>query len=256
MATTEQSTTEPHPVIGADFGANEWLVEEMYERYLADPKSVDVAWHDFFADYRSPNGAAPPNGPTAPRPESATTTAPPSTTAAPPQQPAAKPAAAAQAQAPAQTPAQATQPAGEEIIQLRGAAARVVQNMQSSLAVPTATSVRAVPAKLLADNRVVINNHLRRSRGGKVSFTHVIGYAVVKALADYPEMNNAFAEVDGKPALSSRPSTSTSASRSTCRARTARARWSSPRSRAPRRWTSPRSGAPTRTSSVARATAS
>ena len=188
MATTEQSTTEPHPVIGADFGANEWLVEEMYERYLADPKSVDVAWHDFFADYRSTNGAASTNGPTAPAPTPA---------AAPPQQPAAEPPAAAQAQA----PAQATQPAGEEIIQLRGAAARVVANMQSSLAVPTATSVRAVPAKLLADNRVVINNHLRRSRGGKISFTHVIGYAVVKALVDYPEMNNHFAEINGKPAL-------------------------------------------------------
>jgi 2-oxoglutarate decarboxylase len=73
--------------------------------------------------------------------------------------------------------------------------------MELSLTVPTATSVRAVPAKLLADNRVVINNHLRRARGGKVSFTHIIGYAVVRALHDYPEMNNAFAEIDGKPAI-------------------------------------------------------
>ena len=73
--------------------------------------------------------------------------------------------------------------------------------MQTSLTVPTATSVRAVPAKLIADNRVVINNHLRRARGGKVSFTHIIGYAVVRALHDHPEMNNAFAEVNGKPAL-------------------------------------------------------
>jgi 2-oxoglutarate dehydrogenase E1 component/2-oxoglutarate decarboxylase len=73
--------------------------------------------------------------------------------------------------------------------------------MQSSLDVPTATSVRAVPAKLIADNRIVINNHLRRSRGGKVSFTHVIGYALIKALESFPEMNTAFGEVDGKPAL-------------------------------------------------------
>ncbi len=73
--------------------------------------------------------------------------------------------------------------------------------MESSLHVPTATSVRAVPAKLLFDNRVVINNHLRRARGGKVSFTHLIGYAVVKALAVHPEMNNAFGEVKGKPAV-------------------------------------------------------
>ena len=87
--------------------------------------------------------------------------------------------------------------------------------MEASLAVPTATSVRAVPAKLLIDNRIVINNHLQRGRGGKVSFTHLIGYALVKALAEMPEMNNAFAEVDGKPARASSRSTSTSASRST-----------------------------------------
>ena len=73
--------------------------------------------------------------------------------------------------------------------------------MAASLTVPTATSVRAIPAKLLVDNRIVINNHLGRGRGGKVSFTHLIGYAVVKALAAAPEMNNSFTEVDGKPAL-------------------------------------------------------
>ena len=73
--------------------------------------------------------------------------------------------------------------------------------METSLTVPTATSVRAVPAKLLIDNRVVINNHLHRSRGGKVSFTHIIGYALVKALGHMPEMNNGFTEEDGKPAL-------------------------------------------------------
>ena len=85
---------------------------------------------------------------------------------------------------------------------LRGAPAKVVTNMQASLEIPTATSVRAVPAKLLADNRIIINNHLRRARGGKVSFTHLIGYAVVRALDDFPEMNNSFAMTDeGKPAL-------------------------------------------------------
>ena len=73
--------------------------------------------------------------------------------------------------------------------------------MSASLAVPTATSVRAIPAKLLADNRIVINNHLARGRGGKVSFTHLIGYALVRALAVVPEMNNAYADVDGKPVL-------------------------------------------------------
>ena len=73
--------------------------------------------------------------------------------------------------------------------------------MDVSLTVPTATSVRSVPVKLLIDNRIVINNHLARARGGKVSFTHLIGYALVKALKAMPEMNNGFDVVDGKPNL-------------------------------------------------------
>jgi 2-oxoglutarate decarboxylase len=77
----------------------------------------------------------------------------------------------------------------------------VVENMTTSLGVPTATSVRAVPAKLLIDNRTVINNHLARGRGGKVSFTHLIGFAVVHALREVPGMNAMFTEADGKPAV-------------------------------------------------------
>ena len=69
---------------------------------------------------------------------------------------------------------------------LRGAPARTAANMDASLTVPTATSVRDVPVKLLWDNRTVINNHLARARGGKVSFTHLIGYALVKALKSMP----------------------------------------------------------------------
>ncbi|MDV3222186.1 multifunctional oxoglutarate decarboxylase/oxoglutarate dehydrogenase thiamine pyrophosphate-binding subunit/dihydrolipoyllysine-residue succinyltransferase subunit, partial [Intrasporangium sp.] len=95
-----------------------------------------------------------------------------------------------------------TGPVNEDVLTpMRGASARVVANMESSLEVPTATSVRAIPAKLLIDNRVVINNHLARSRGGKVSFTHIIGYAMVKALAVMPEMNYGYTQKDGKPSL-------------------------------------------------------
>ena len=71
--------------------------------------------------------------------------------------------------------------------------------MSASLEIPTATSVRAVPAKLMIDNRIVINNHLKRTRGGKISFTHLLGYAIVQAVKDFPNMNRHFAEVDGKP---------------------------------------------------------
>ncbi|RYG77870.1 multifunctional oxoglutarate decarboxylase/oxoglutarate dehydrogenase thiamine pyrophosphate-binding subunit/dihydrolipoyllysine-residue succinyltransferase subunit [Yimella sp. RIT 621] len=92
--------------------------------------------------------------------------------------------------------------AEDEKVPLKGVAARIVTNMEQSLEVPTATSVRSVPAKLLIDNRIVINNHLARSRGGKVSFTHLLGYAIVKALKLVPDMNNALATDDkGKPVL-------------------------------------------------------
>ena len=84
---------------------------------------------------------------------------------------------------------------------LRGAPARTASNMDASLTVPTATSVRSVPVKLLWDNRTVINNHLARARGGKVSFTHLIGFALVRALRSMPEMNVGFDTVDGKPNL-------------------------------------------------------
>ncbi|GAA4610284.1 multifunctional oxoglutarate decarboxylase/oxoglutarate dehydrogenase thiamine pyrophosphate-binding subunit/dihydrolipoyllysine-residue succinyltransferase subunit [Actinoallomurus liliacearum] len=189
-----------------DFGPNEWLVDELYQKYLEDPNSVDRAWWNFFADYQpdrpakapsGADGAAPPTTPptpTAPTPKQ--TPAAPATAAKPAE--AAKPAPAA----PAKKAAPAPQvPGGAEEVRLRGVAARTVTNMEASLAVPTATSVRAVPAKLLIDNRIVINNHLKRGRGGKVSFTHLIGYAIVRALQAMPEMNASYAEVDGKPML-------------------------------------------------------
>jgi 2-oxoglutarate dehydrogenase E1 component len=61
--------------------------------------------------------------------------------------------------------------------------------------------VRVIPAKLMIDNRIVINNHLKRGRGGKVSFTHIIAYAMIKALREMPEMNTFFGDLDGKPAV-------------------------------------------------------
>jgi len=230
------------------FGPNEWLVDEMYERWQRDPDSVDKAWWDFFQDYArdtakakveaSPAAtaqvpaAAPatqPSKPAAPRPGGTgdAVDAPPlRSQPAQPRQPQERQQPATSKQdtvttqraAPA-APTSATKPAplrpgpkpestdadsadgGPTTVPLRGAAARVVTNMESSLEIPTATSVRAVPAKLLIDNRIVINNHLRRARGGKVSFTHLIGFAMVKALASMPEMNYGYSEVDGKPTL-------------------------------------------------------
>ncbi|ERG64533.1 hypothetical protein L332_08740 [Agrococcus pavilionensis RW1] len=88
---------------------------------------------------------------------------------------------------------------------LRGMPKTLAANMDKSLSVPTATSVRTVPAKLMIDQRIVINNHLRRTRGGKVSFTHIIGYALVQALKAFPSQNVYYDEIDGKPSMVAPP---------------------------------------------------
>jgi 2-oxoglutarate dehydrogenase E1 component len=172
------------------FGPNAWLVDEMHERYLSDPEAVSPSWQEFFADYQKGGNATPPAAavpaPAPPAPVAAT--------------PAPTPAASAPAAAPAAAPKPApATPEGAE--PLRGAAARIVTNMESSLGVPTATSFRVVPAKLLEVNRSIINGYLGRTLGGKVSFTHLIGYAIVQALKSVPAMNAAYAEIDGKPAI-------------------------------------------------------
>ena len=161
-------------------GPNAWLVDEMFEQYQIDPNSVSESWREFFHGYR-PNAA--------PR-AAAVTSVPPA--------PAATPATSPAAASPATAATPATAPEGTP---LRGASARIVANMESSLSVPTATSFREVPAKLLEVNRKTINSFLSRSRSGKVSFTHIIGYAIVRAIAEAtPVMNAAYSEgADGKP---------------------------------------------------------
>jgi multifunctional 2-oxoglutarate metabolism enzyme len=181
-------------------GPNAWLVDEMYEQYLDDPASVSESWRDFFADYKRDvdrQGAASNLASTAPLPTAPPPAAAPSTSPAPVNgaQPVPK------VPTPAATPAPAAEePPGEP---LRGAAARIVQNMTASLDVPTATGFRDVPAKLLEVNRRIVNGYLGRTRGGKVSFTHIIGYAVVRAIADtMPVMRSTFTtDADGKPRI-------------------------------------------------------
>ena len=241
MSASESHTPQNH--FGGSFGPNEWLVDEMYEKFLQDPQSVDPAWHEFFADYSkpvtkqetipplatAPKGGNPPLPKSAQKisaPAAAPVAAPVQPTPAPvknvtpvnnpvnppaatPAAPAAPQASTDPAKAPVSTPADPivkpiptlVTPSAAAVEPIRGVAARVVQSMEASLAVPTATSVRAIPAKLMIDNRTVINNHLKRGRGGKVSFTHIIGYAMVKALRQMPEMNTFYTELDGKPAI-------------------------------------------------------
>ncbi|MEA2932511.1 MAG: multifunctional 2-oxoglutarate metabolism enzyme, partial [Actinomycetota bacterium] len=73
--------------------------------------------------------------------------------------------------------------------------------MEASLAVPTATSTRVVPARLLEVNRKVINGYLGRIGATRISFTHLIGYAVVRALDAVPAMKSTYADTDDGPAI-------------------------------------------------------
>jgi len=225
-------STSTSPAIPEEFGANEWLVEEMHDRYQQDPGSVDPTWAAYFSENGPTTDTKPvPNGspaqatqpteasrPAPSEPKTVTkieTRTPPKAedpTPTPAPAPVAKPRHQAKAAEPAkgttepvpkdappaQRPAASDEP---QYIVLRGAPARTASNMDASLTVPTATSVRSVPVKLLWDNRTVINNHLARARGGKVSFTHLIGFALVRALRAMPEMNVGFDVVDGKPNL-------------------------------------------------------
>ena len=172
-----------------DFGANAWLVDEMYERYRDDPGSVGETWQEFFEDYKPGHILSPAIAASAPAPID--------------EPPAAVAPAPTPAPAPEPAPAPAAPAAADPGKLILGAGLAIANNMAKSLDVPTATSFRNVPAKLLEINRQVINGYRSRTGQGKVSFTHLIGYAVVRAIADdVPVMNNEFVSgADGRPRL-------------------------------------------------------
>lgn len=194
-----------------EFGANEWLVDELYEQFKVDKHSVDKAWWPILEAYHpvvdGSSAAAPP--PSAPQAQSGSepkpVTAPiPVVGQAPVARTTAKPAKPQPipAQAPSTVPSAAGQSTEEDrVTVLKGMPKALASNMDDSLTVPTATSVRTIPAKLMIDNRIVINNHMSRTRGGKVSFTHLIGWALIQALKEFPSQNVYYAEIDGKPSV-------------------------------------------------------
>lgn len=203
-----------------DFGANEWLVAEMFGQWQQNPDSVDKSWwpileryqlsqaHSFDDSAEATTGSiaiidtdstvVPVFDPNSISPATEAITVPVAKTSAEAPKTAPVPAdLPATGSIPAVTQAEEAQP---EVNILRGMAKTLATNMDASLSIPTATSVRQVPAKLLIDNRIVINSHLKRTRGGKISFTHLVGYAVVQALKAFPSQNVFYDEVDGKPA--------------------------------------------------------
>ncbi len=156
-----------------DFGVNAGYVQSLYEEWNRDPASVEESWRGLFerlrgrAEARSGDGAG-----------GVKVLAPPK--AAPPK---------------AET--QASGDAGE-LEPLTGIGGRIAENMQQSLEVPTATSVRTIPAKLIDENRRILNEHLSVRAYAKASFTHLIAFALVRALREMPRVQAAHEERDGK----------------------------------------------------------
>ena len=210
-----------------EFGANEWLVDEMYELYLQDKNLVDSTWWPVLENYHrtaedpTPTGVIPTIADVATEaaPAAEAAAAPPAAAPAPPAPVTgstpvarttslqAKPQpipADAPATAPIAAPTADADPSADAesvVTVLKGATKSLAANMDASLSVPTATSVRTIPAKLMIDNRIVINNHLKRARGGKVSFTHLIAWAIVQTLKEFPSQNVYYDEIDGKPSV-------------------------------------------------------
>ncbi len=196
-------------IIAESFGANATYVEGLLGRYRSNPALVDEAWRAYFAELLGDGaGASGGNGASASAgwPESAADgvqaaaqTEAAAQTAAP-SEPAPQASTGAQASAAVQAPAaQAAQVRGEAQ-PIRGGALKIVENMETSLRVPTATSNRQVPVKVLEENRALVNQYLKEHKRGKASYTHFIAYAILRALDRYPQLNDGYAVVDGSPA--------------------------------------------------------
>src|SRR5690348_12010475 len=151
-----------------EMGINSWLQDELYQQYRHDQSAVDESWKHLFEEGQRANGTKPtPTGP---------------------------------------TPGPSAEPSpGEQLQPLRGAAGRIAENMAASVTIPLATSQRTIAVKVMDENRRIINQHRTLVGRGKVSFTHLIGWAVVKALEEIPGLNHAYAEKDGQPFRVVRP---------------------------------------------------
>ena len=172
--------------INENFGANASYVEGLYDRYQSDKNLVDESWRTYFDDLTNgkdvQTSAKPAEEKSAAKEKSnGAATAKKETVKA------------------AESKKETSVSEGTEAKPLTGVSKVIVENMEESLTVPTATSVRSVPVKVLVENRIIINNNLKESGRGKVSFTHLIGWAIIKAVKEYPAMNNGFGVVDGKP---------------------------------------------------------
>jgi 2-oxoglutarate dehydrogenase E1 component len=206
--------TDLSEIIAENFGANATYVEGLLGRFRSNPELVDESWHTYFTELLgNGEGAAVQQATTEPaaartedarRDDDGRSDA----SAGDGQTGAAKAVAKTKAAAkPAPETKQAAPVPAEEIeaIPIRGAALKIVENMEASLSVPTATSQRRIPVKLLDENRRIINKHLQENDRGKASYTHLIAWALLRALDEFPQLNDGYGVVDGGPARLRRP---------------------------------------------------
>ncbi|NNJ53289.1 MAG: multifunctional oxoglutarate decarboxylase/oxoglutarate dehydrogenase thiamine pyrophosphate-binding subunit/dihydrolipoyllysine-residue succinyltransferase subunit [Ignavibacteriaceae bacterium] len=150
------------------FGANTWFVEYLYKQYSNSPEDVPKQWRKFFGDVTSGDEE---NGENK-KLSTLTDTI------------------------------QYPKPSEEDDVKvIAGSAERVLDNMSVSLSIPVATSQRSVPVKLLEENRILINNHLKKKNAGKISFTHIISWAILTAIKAYPVMNSTYSILNGKSSI-------------------------------------------------------
>jgi len=192
----QQNKTDLSQFIAENFGANATYVEGLLSRFRNDPALVDESWRAYFNELLGPSAAQPQeNGRTAPPQVNGDGASLSSATTAT----AIAPAAASAAPAPAPASPAAPVEAVLNATPIRGGALKIVENMETSLTVPTATSNRRIPVKVLDENRRVINKHLQERGGGKASFTHLVAWAIIRALAEFPQLNDGFEVIGGQP---------------------------------------------------------
>jgi 2-oxoglutarate decarboxylase len=207
--------TDLSELIAENFGANATYVEGLLSRFRSDPELVDESWRAYFAELLGDGDSSVTAGSTSGLDEdiritenggrTASTSA---SIAAASGATVAKAAAPAKAETPpSQSAKQSATPPSEpvETVAIRGGALKIVENMEASLAVPTATSQRRIPVKLLDENRRIINKHLQENDRGKASYTHLIAWALLRALDEFPQLNDGFDHVDGNPVRVRRP---------------------------------------------------
>jgi multifunctional 2-oxoglutarate metabolism enzyme len=197
---SQQRRTDLSEMIAEEFGANAEYVQGLLERFRTNPDLVDDSWRSYFNEILGDGAAAAPatvqtsgNGVKAAVSETE------GDTRGDTGQRRTETGAAA-APAPEPKPVAARPPDDAEVMPLRGPAAKIVENMERSLSVPTATSERRIPVKLLDENRQLINKHLAEHDRGKASYTHLIAYALLRALEVYPQLNDGFYEGENGPA--------------------------------------------------------